>query len=72
MIVETTGGLAPHSRRHCGYLHGRSKGNGAVDRTRYGQGRGDGYGDRGGGGNVFSSPIMEGQRWRVQSTKIPR
>ena len=39
MIVETTGGLAPHSRRHCGYLHGRSKGKGAVDRTRYGRTR---------------------------------
>ena len=36
MIVETTGGLAPHSRRHVGYLTGRAKGRGAVDRTRYG------------------------------------
>ena len=37
MTVETTGGLAPHSRRHVGYLTGgRAKGRGAVDRTRYG------------------------------------
>ena len=28
-----------HSRRHCGYLHGRSKGKGAVNRTRYGRTR---------------------------------
>ena len=39
MIIETTGALAPHSRRHCGYLHGRSKGKGAADRTRYGRTR---------------------------------
>ena len=39
MSVETTGALAPHSRRHCGYLHGRSKGKGAADRTRYGRTR---------------------------------
>ena len=32
MIVETTGGLAPQSRRHCGYLHGRSK---ACGRSGY-------------------------------------
>ena len=36
MTVETTGGLAPHSRQHVGYLTGRAKGRGAVDRTRYG------------------------------------
>ena len=36
LIAETTGGLAPHSRRHVGYLTGRAKGRGAVDRTRYG------------------------------------
>ena len=41
MIVETTGGLAPHFQ-HVGYLTGRArapklaKGRGAVDRTRYG------------------------------------
>ena len=39
MIIETTGGLAPHSRRHCGYLHGRSTRKGATDRTRYGRTR---------------------------------
>jgi glycerol-3-phosphate dehydrogenase (NAD+) len=37
MIVETTGALAPHSRRHCGFLHGRAKRRGAIDRTRYGR-----------------------------------
>ena len=38
MIVETTGGLAPHSRRHVSYLsHGpRQRRRGAVDRTQYG------------------------------------
>ena len=36
IIVETTGGIAPHSRSHCGYLAARSKTPGAVDRTRYG------------------------------------
>ena len=42
MIVETTGGVAPHSRRHCGLLThrpaatGRTRGKGAVDRMRYG------------------------------------
>ena len=39
MIVETTGALTRHSRRHCGYLTGRSKGKGAADRTRYGSTR---------------------------------
>ena len=39
MIVETTGALTRHSRRHCGYLTGRSKGRGAADRTRYGSTR---------------------------------
>ena len=39
MIVETTGGLAPHSRAHLGYLSGRAKAKGAVDRTRYGVSR---------------------------------
>ena len=39
MIVETTGGVAPHSRRHCGLLTGRTRGKGAVDRTRYGSTR---------------------------------
>ena len=34
-IVETIGGLAPHSRRHAGYLTGRARGRGAVDRLRY-------------------------------------
>ena len=33
MIVERTGGVAPHSRRHCGLLTGRTRGKGAVDRT---------------------------------------
>ena len=36
IIVETTGGIAPHSRSHCGFLAARSKTPGAVDRTRYG------------------------------------
>ena len=39
MIMETTGGLAPHSRKHVGFLASRSKGRGAVDRTRYGRTR---------------------------------
>ena len=40
MIVETTVGVAPHSRRHCGLLTGRTRrGKGAVDRTRYGSTR---------------------------------
>ena len=39
MIMETTGGLAPHSRKHVGFLASRSKGRGAVDRTCYGRTR---------------------------------
>ena len=39
LALETTGGLAPHSRRHVGFLTGRAKGKGAIDRTRYGSTR---------------------------------
>ena len=38
-VMETTGGLAPHSRKHLGFLASRSKGRGAVDRTCYGRTR---------------------------------
>ena len=39
MIMETTGGLAPHSRKHVAFLAARSKGKGAVVRTHYGRTR---------------------------------
>ncbi len=36
MIVETYGGVAPHSLAHIGYLHKRATGDGGYDRTEYG------------------------------------
>ena len=36
VIVEATGGIAPHTRAHMRYLARRSRGKGATDRTRYG------------------------------------
>ena len=39
MIVEATGGVAPHSRSQVKRYTGRAKGAGAIDRTKYGETR---------------------------------
>ena len=39
MIIETMGGIAPHSVAHIGHLARRAKGKGARDSTVYGKSR---------------------------------